>query len=437
MTISPNTQAILLLTVRLSRTSSEKAKPLTPREWGRFAEWMKAHSLAPDRLLNGKLTAVLNDWHDSKIPQERIEVLLNRGSALALSMEKWLRSGLWVITRSDPNYPRRLKQRLRADSPAVLFGCGEMTLLNKDGLAVVGSRNAKEDDLKYSRELGALAAADGYSVVSGGARGVDDAALRGALAAEGTAAAVLADSLLRASSSAKYRRHLLEKNLVLLSPFNPESGFNAGNAMQRNKYIYCLADAALAVHSGKKGGTWNGVRENLKHRWVPMWVKQTDDPEAGNSALIREGAAPAPSSTNEVRVKDLIGQGKTPIRTEDDLFSQNVEALKEGNASYAGDTGAETSEAMGTNSDELHSEAARSAFSGLDFYTLFLGKVREACSEEPRQTDELAELLEIHKTQLNIWLKRAVAEEKLKKLTKPVRYQWIGGKQATLDFDMR
>ena len=53
----------------------------------------------------------------------------------------------------------------------------------------------------------------------------------GALESQGTAVGVLADSLLRAATSAKYRRGLMGKNLVLVSPFSPEAQFNVGNAM--------------------------------------------------------------------------------------------------------------------------------------------------------------------------------------------------------------
>lgn len=306
MRVSPDTQAILLLTVHFTKSESNGVKPLTPKEWGRFAEWLWQQSLTPEKLLNGDPARLLDGWQDKTVSVERLEQLLDRGSSLALAMEKWLRSGLWVITRSDDAYPKRLKKRLRNDSPAVLFGCGNKALLNVGGLAVVGSRNVKEPDLTYSERLGAMAAHAGVSIVSGGAKGVDEAAVRGALEAEGTAVGVLSDSLLRATSSAKYRQYLLDNNLALISPFNPEAGFNAGNAMQRNKYIYCLADAALAVHSGKTGGTWSGAQEDLKKNWVPLWVKPTDDPEAGNADLIKAGARPAPANVDDVYVAELM-----------------------------------------------------------------------------------------------------------------------------------
>ncbi|MYD75200.1 MAG: DNA-processing protein DprA [Gammaproteobacteria bacterium] len=277
MSISPNTQAVLLLTAHFSKTRKETVKPLTPKEWGRFALWLKDKSLAPEQLMMGQPGELLNGWLDKTITLDRIEFLLDRGPALALATEKWLRAGLWMMTRSDQDYPLRLKKRMKTDSPALLFGCGNRALLNTGGLAVVGSRNAAEKDLEYSWDLGMLAAGDGYSIVSGGARGVDEAAMLGALEAEGTVIGVLADNLLRICSTAKYRKHLMANNLALISTFYPEAGFSAGNAMQRNKYIYVLSDAAMVVHSGEKGGTWNGALENVKKTWVPLWVKRTSD----------------------------------------------------------------------------------------------------------------------------------------------------------------
>jgi len=265
---TPNAQAILLLTTHFvggkshATVTGGAARPLAPKEWGRFAAWLKSRALAPADLLRGDLAALLADWRDDTINIERIEQLLARGIALSLAMERWLSAGLWVMTRADADYPARLKKRLGADSPAVLFGGGRRALLGGGGVAVVGSRNAGERDIDYSRKFGAAVSHAGRALVSGGARGIDEAAMLGALEADGTAIGVLACDLLRACSSEKYRRHLRAgnlANLALISPFNPEAPFNAGHAMQRNKYIYCLADAAVIVRAGTTGGTWKGA----------------------------------------------------------------------------------------------------------------------------------------------------------------------------------
>ncbi|WP_293647224.1 DNA-processing protein DprA [Thiolapillus sp.] len=450
MSVSPNTQAILLLTAHFAKARKDAVKPLTPKEWGRFALWLKEKSLTPEQLMNGRLGELLNGWSDKTVTLERIEGLMDRGSALALAMEKWLRAGLWVMTRSDPDYPIRLKQRLRTDSPAVLFGCGNRALLNGGGLAVVGSRNATEQDLAYSRDLGALAAGNGYSIVSGGARGVDEAAMLGALEAEGTVIGVLANNLLRACSSARYRKYLMANNLVLISTFYPEAGFNAGNAMQRNKYIYCLSDAAMVVHSGEKGGTWNGAFENIRKQWTPLWVKRSSDPKAGNAAIVRAGALWAPDSVDEIDFASLFSVAPIVEEAGEDLFSRAANEVNEGSIGHAygqteesvstSETAIETGskQDMDTETDDAdagqpeQSRVNSRPTDDLDFYDLFLIKVASLCSDVPKKPDELVEALNLNKTQLNAWLKHAVSEEKLKKLTRPVRYQWVTTRQSDL-----
>lgn len=303
MNLTPNAQATLLLTSYFTRASKENTKPLTNAEWGRFAMWLKDKDLTPADLLVTDPKEILNDWHDSWINSERIISLLSRGHSLALAVEKWSRAGLWVITRSDADYPKRFKFRLRTDSPAVLFGCGNKALLNLGGLAVIGSRNANHDDLEFTDQLGAKAAISRIAIISGGARGVDESAMLGAMNAGGNVVGIMADSLMQAATSAKWRGGLINSNLVLVSPYYPEAGFSAGNAMARNKYIYCLADSSLVIHSGKKGGTLNGAEENLKKQWVPLWVKPSQDADAANESLVKRGGS---WCANDVETLDLI-----------------------------------------------------------------------------------------------------------------------------------
>ena len=61
--------------------------------------------MTPADLLATNPGALLNGWQDSRITSERVLQLLGHGHSLALAVEKWQRAGLWVITRSDPEYP--------------------------------------------------------------------------------------------------------------------------------------------------------------------------------------------------------------------------------------------------------------------------------------------------------------------------------------------
>ena len=478
MTIAPNTQAVLLLTSRFSKSGSNSAKPLTPKEWGRFAAWLRDHDLTPQQLMSCHPRELLSGWTDPQITPDRLEALLNRGSALAIAMEKWLRAGLWVIARSDTAYPSRLKKLLGTQSPAILFGCGNQSLLDRGGLAVVGSRNVPDEDLQYARELGMTAASQGYSVVSGGARGVDQAVMLGALESEGTAVGVLADSLLRSCLSGKYRNYLVASNLVLISPFHPEAGFHPGNAMQRNRYVYCLSDAALVAHSGVKGGTWNGATENLKRGWVPLWVKPTADVAAGNSGLVDQGGRWVAEKVGEVSIGELFdcgvgaSSGNADFSAEAEVKVENRTPVQAGR--NPGQIGEPRPENLGTDASprpaakrtgtseigavidaevQAESEASESipggdagpedhrwpslsdvASSDLDsnFYDLFLYKLAQACGNSAKTPGELAQLFELQKTQLDAWLKRAQAEEKVQKLVRPVRYEWVEPRQDSL-----
>ena len=313
--LRPEAQAVLLLNVSFGKSDTGDGKPLSKQEWARFAVWLNDNGLEPSVLLKGDLDALLKDWEDRRITLERLRALLNRGAALGLSLERWQRAGLWVLTRSDPDYPERLKRRLGAAAPAVIFGCGNKSLLGRGGIAVVGSRNAGEDDLAFARNLAADAAGRGYSIVSGGARGVDRNAMQGALEREGTAVGVLADSLLRSAMAAGYRQYILSGDLALVSPFNPEARFNVGNAMARNACIYCLADAAVVVTSeAGKGGTWNGAVEDLEIRWVPLWVKPDSAPGSGNPELVRRGAAWLPTEARQLwRPDGRRASGRPPV----------------------------------------------------------------------------------------------------------------------------
>jgi predicted Rossmann fold nucleotide-binding protein DprA/Smf involved in DNA uptake len=301
MQVSNQAQAVLLLTSHFTKLDRGEPKPLSTSEWGKLAYWLKDRGLQPDSLLSEDPRRLLSGWMDRGITQDRIEYLLGRGGALGLALEKWERAGLWVLTRSDSEYPERLKKRLKLEAPPVLFGCGKRSLLNGRGIAIVGSRNASDADLSFAAQLGADAASQGFSVVSGGARGIDESAMLGALEREGTVVGVLADSLLRSATSARYRKHLMSNDLVLVSPFNPEAGFNVGNAMARNSYIYCLADAAVVVTTGRdRGGTWSGAIENLRSHWAPLWVRSHPDAGSGNADLVRRGAKWLPNDRSDL-----------------------------------------------------------------------------------------------------------------------------------------
>ena len=298
--LSSNTQAILLLTAPLiAGRGSTSPDLLSPGEYNRLARHLREVQRQPGDLLSPDAADILSACRPV-IDESRLQRLLGRGFLLSQVIERWQSRALWVVSRADADYPRRLKVRLREDAPAVLYGCGDLGLLESGGLAVVGSRHVEDALIEYTMEVGRLAARAGRTIVSGGAKGIDQAAMRGALEAGGKVSGVLADSLEKTTLNREHRNLLLDGHLVLVSPYDPNTGFNVGNAMQRNKLIYALADASLVVSSDfHKGGTWAGAVEQLdKLKLVPVYVRSTGEGSSGLDALRTKGAIPWPNPSD-------------------------------------------------------------------------------------------------------------------------------------------
>ncbi|MEP7274314.1 MAG: DNA-processing protein DprA [Acidobacteriota bacterium] len=294
--ISANTKSILLLTAPLMTGRGESSSSmLTPREYNRLETSLRNQGSQPADLLEGDFAELIKGCGADL---ERLERLLSRSFILSEVIERWESRAMWVVSREDSAYPRRLKDRLKEHAPALLYGCGDQMILEDGGLAIVGSRNVDDALIESTKDIGRLAAESHCIVFSGAARGIDQAAMLGALEAGGKVGGVMADSLERAAVAREHREFLMEQRLVLVSPYDPAAGFNVGHAMQRNKLIYALADAALVMSSDfEKGGTWAGAVEQLKKlRFVPVFVHESRDKSEGLEALKRMGALIWPDS---------------------------------------------------------------------------------------------------------------------------------------------
>jgi DNA processing protein len=310
--LSANTQAVLLLMGPL--ISGGRAEPstdlLTFGEYQRLVRFLSQTNRQPADLLDGDPDE--SDELRMLVDGERLKQLLARGFQLSQAVEHWESRAIWVVSRGDDKYPQLLQTRLKELAPPLIYGCGDTDLLNSGGLAIVGSRHVDPDLVAYTEEVGRLSAQARSTVISGGAKGIDQAAMRGALEAGGKAVGVLADSLERVALNREHRNNVMEGELTLISPYDPSASFNIGHAMQRNKFIYALADAALIVNSDlEKGGTWAGAVEQLdKLRCVPVYVRNDEDTTTALTALRKKGALPWPTLSTAEEFADLIKHAK-------------------------------------------------------------------------------------------------------------------------------
>jgi predicted Rossmann fold nucleotide-binding protein DprA/Smf involved in DNA uptake len=408
--LSPDTQTTLLLCATLGQRSSEVAL-LSPTEYHALAQWLFTHDLRPGDLLTPEGIEQADKDAEIPIDPHRLHGLLARGAALALAVEKWNSQGLWVLSRADAAYPRRLKSRLGRTTPPLLFGAGDVTVLERGGLGIVGSRDINDDALAFTQLAARTAVTQGLPVLSGGARGVDRTAMMEAIENDGFVVGVLADSLAKEAVSSKYRQAIRDGTLTLCTPYDPSAGFNVGHAMGRNRIIYALSDIALVVSATlEKGGTWVGAVENLRHQWVPLLVWDSPSAPKGNQALLEKGATALTTEQlqNEQPLLELAKNGRVvqpeAVQLTLDSYTQKTETHQP-----------QTVKELGA----PFTSAAPSSI-----YNVFerVWPTIEELLETPRTEKEVAGLLVVQPAQARAWLEKAEALGRVTKLSRPTRY---------------
>ena len=404
--LTDDTKAIILLCGVLGKESA--FKPLTQGEYTSLVQSLIDFQMRPKDLLQKmKIKEVAEA---SNIDKDRLEKLIGRGVELGFAVEEWQRNGIWIISRSDPEYPSMLKKNLKEKAPPLLYGAGDKSLLRGGGLAIVGSRNIDQAGEDFTRYVAKLCAKNSVKVVSGGARGVDQIAMMSAISSGGVSIGIVSDSLLSKSLEKDFRNAIAHSNLLLISPFNPKAGFFAGNAMARNKLIYALADYSLVVSSDyNKGGTWSGAVERLnQNNGINLFVRTGNDVPKGNQKLLEKGAIPWPEIIDDYLLREQLNDA---ICRKNDLDRQNNLSIED----FLSNDDETTVPTMVTNTDKL-------SLPSQTIYDAVLPTILKQL-KEPKSVDELASKLDIYKSQLGVWLKKAVEEGKINKLNNPVRYQ--------------
>jgi predicted Rossmann fold nucleotide-binding protein DprA/Smf involved in DNA uptake len=423
--LTPNTQAILLLTAPLIVGKAGTSRDLLSlSEYNRLARILRDNLKQPADLLGPDANELI-ELCAQPLGRLRLDALLGRGFLLSQAVERWNARAIWVISRADARYPKRLKSRLKEDAPPLLYGCGEIALLERGGLAVVGSRHVNDELISFTENVGRISAEAHSSIVSGGAKGIDRAAMHGALLAGGNVAGVIADSLERAALARENREHLMEGRLVLISPYDPAAGFNVGHAMQRNKLIYALADAALVVTSDfEKGGTWAGAIEQLERlHLVPVFVRNGIHAGKGNAALLHRGGKPWPNPQNPNEFGVALAAAAESVATEPKQDTLPLTLRAEPSAHGA--TPIDKPNEAQVEDDEPVTQRPHLPPEAELFETLRAILVRELVT--PRTEEEVTNLLAVTKPQAKAWLARLVEAAVLEKVTKPkpVRYRTI------------
>lgn len=197
---------------------------------------------------------------------EHILFLLSRQEQLEYYVNQAARKDCYPISRISRNYPVILRNRLGMDCPGVLWAKGDSTLLERPAIALVGSRDLREENLHFATEAGRQAAKQGYVLVSGNARGADRTAQDSCLENGGQVISIVADSLAKCKDT---------PGVLYLSEDGFDLSFSSIRALSRNRLIHSMGLLTLVAQcSNGRGGSWTGTVQNLRHNWSPVFCFQ-------------------------------------------------------------------------------------------------------------------------------------------------------------------
>ena len=235
-----------------------------------------------------------HEWrYCGKLSEKDIASLSKTPLSVAESiLESCARFGYSVLAIDDPNYPKCLYNIY--DPPAVLYIEGKLPDVDhRLTIGIVGTRRATEYGVSNSYKIGYALGKYGVCTVSGGALGVDCAAHRGTLAADGTTICVRGCGINCSylSENAGMRRTITQKGAVI-SEYPPYTEPRSFHFPARNRIISALSDGVVIIESGKRSGSLITANLALEQGKEVFALLGNNSPQnEGSNARIKEGSA--------------------------------------------------------------------------------------------------------------------------------------------------
>ena len=251
-------QGFLLLTSQLGNPDRKILTPAQLRELAKRVRTLQVRE--PNRDLEE--SDLLGLGYGREMAQ-RIVALLSEEELLAHYCRQGEKSGCLPLSRVTPGYPQAVWQRLELESPGCLWTKGDLRILEKNAVALVGSRELSRENELFAKAVGYQAARQGFVLVSGNARGADRTAQEACLEAGGCVISVVADSL-------QGRRE--RERVLYISEDGFDQPFSAQRAISRNRVIHSMGQMTFVAQCGyQTGGTWDGTVKNLRFGWSPVY----------------------------------------------------------------------------------------------------------------------------------------------------------------------
>lgn len=258
----------------------------------------------------------------SKVPPDSLEMALDGAFDDAERiLNECNQKGIKVLAPGGLHFPQRLTRIPNA--PLLLFAQGNVSILRKDSVAVIGTREPTGYGIKSGRRIARTLALEGWVVVSGLAEGCDTAGHEGCLDGEGHTVAVLAHGFGRIypASNKNLAQRILEKEGCLVTEYPPGQPPSRSSFVERDRLQSGISVGIIVIETDVKGGTMHTVRHATEQgRGIAAIVHPENlrmEPKTqGNALLIAEKrAVPLKDKDDVTRFVNSLRQDDQTVTT--------------------------------------------------------------------------------------------------------------------------
>ncbi len=281
--ITPEARALLALTLAKGMGPVRIARVL-----GAFGSFERVLRASPDEL--ARVPGM-----GTKTARSLIASLKHADDAVRRELDAIHDACASVVTISDPEYPPLLKAIPAAPPILMVRGTLEPHARDTYTVSIVGSRKSTHYGIEQAGRFASSLARSGMTLVSGGARGIDTAAHRGAIDGGGRTIAVLGCGIARSypPENTELFDRIAEGNGAVVSELPAQTGPNAENFPARNRIISGLSLGVVVIEAGRKSGALITARHAVEDhgREVMGLPGRVDSPASdGTHDLLRQGA---------------------------------------------------------------------------------------------------------------------------------------------------
>lgn len=306
--LSDDTNATMLLCTWLG--GEQEHFPLEIQEYNRLASWLHQNDCRPGNLIDR--TCAETASRETGLSYVRLSALLDRNINLGFYLEDWQRKDYWVVGRGDTAYPKRVRQSLRLDAPPVLFGMGEMKLLDQDSTAVIGPDQTIGQSREQARIMAGFCAEYHRTTIAAGKQIIASAVIENIISNGGSAVWVLQGPVFGEPLGKLFRRAKAAGKFVMLSSRSPADTRSIPQEPEVGRLAMALCDSSVYIDgtelSGDRYRLESAMYAVLGHRKCFVWC--TDYPTVVAERLLQGGAY------SWIDLENAIHEGLFDERTE-------------------------------------------------------------------------------------------------------------------------